>query len=177
MRRAAGWATLAGIALEVSALAFFGYVVMGEDDEPRYLGRPSMPRDDTVEPSTSPCHPEESKDRRGTEALATPLQEQVSSEPMDFITESADAGARYYRASGTGVQMFAGFYSDGRLRLVDPQNRRFAGLVQGGHADLLQLDNKQWSEVFVSTTPSGNLQLELRGGPYDARVLTCESLA
>jgi hypothetical protein len=60
--------------------------------------------------------------------------------------------------------------------LVDLQNRRFAGLVQSGHADLLELDSNEWSEVLVSTTPSGTIQLELRGGPYDARVLTCESL-
>jgi hypothetical protein len=156
---------LAGIALEVAALAFLGYVLMDEDDAPRYLGRPSIPRDDAA--ATAPP---------AAEPAATALTETVSSEPMDFITESADSGARYYRASGSGVEMFAGFYSDGRLRLVDPQNRRFAGLVQGGHADLLQLDNNQWSEVLVSTTPSGTIQLELRGGPYDARVLTCENL-
>ncbi len=29
--------------------------------------------------------------------------------------------------------------------------------------------------MFLRVTPGGNMQLELRGGPYDARVLTCET--
>jgi hypothetical protein len=95
---------------------------------------------------------------------------------MDFITESADANVRYYRAGSGEVELIAGFYSDGRVRLADAQDRRFAGLVQAGHADLLDLDNNQWSELFVHTTPAGTIQLELRGGPYDAHVLTCEPL-
>ena len=98
-------------------------------------------------------------------------------EPLAFITEYADEGARYYRAVGEGVELFAGLYSDGRLRLADRQDRRFAGLLQGAHADLLELDGNTWSEVFLRTTPTGAMQLELRGGPYDGRVLLCEPLA
>lgn len=95
---------------------------------------------------------------------------------MDFIIETADVGARYYRAAGPDIELLAGFYSDGRIRLADAQNRRFAGLIQSGHADLLDLGNNEWSEVFVRTTPAGTMQLELRGGPYDTRVLTCETV-
>lgn len=97
-------------------------------------------------------------------------------EPVDFITESADEGARYYRAADDTIELLAGFYSDGRVRLTDAQHRRFAGMLQGSHADLLELDNNEWSEVFLRTTPTGRMQLELRGGPYDSRVLTCETL-
>lgn len=107
----------------------------------------------------------------------TPQPEPMLSEPMDFISECADDGARYYRASADGVELLAGFYSDGRLRLADSQNRRFAGMLQGSHADLLEVDNNEWSEVFLRVTPTGRMQLELRGGPYDARVLTCESFS
>lgn len=95
---------------------------------------------------------------------------------MDFLTESADEGARYYRAVADDLELLAGFYSDGRVRLTDSQNRRFAGMLQGSHADLLEIGNKQWSEVFLRVTPTGRMQLELRGGPYDARTLTCETL-
>lgn len=147
-----GWIRLAGIALELSALAFFGYVLMGREQ----AGTAPL------QPVPSPVPPEEP-------VVATPL-----SEPIDFITESADEGARYYRASDETAQLLAGFYSDGRVRLADAQHR-FAGMVQSGHADLLELDNNQWSELFVRTTPTGRMQLELRGGPFDARVLTCES--
>lgn len=143
---------MAGIALELSALAFLGYVMMGDEGDTAA----AMPPIESVE---------------------TPAADAVSTKPMDFITESADPQAQYYRASADDVELIAGFYSDGRVRLADAQLRRFAGLLQGGHADLLDLDNNQWSELFVRTTPAGTMQLELRGGPYDARVLTCESFS
>jgi hypothetical protein len=104
-----------------------------------------------------------------------PTSERVFSEPIEFIRETADEGARYFRALDTEVELLAGFYSDGRMRLASG-HRRFAGMVENGRADLLDLDNNQWSEVLVHETPSGRMQLELRGGPYDAHVLTCEQL-
>jgi hypothetical protein len=73
------------------------------------------------------------------------------------------------------MHVLAAFYSDGRVRLAGEQ-RRFAGMLQNGRADLLELDANTWSEVFVRETPTGTIQLELRGGPYDAHVLTCETL-
>lgn len=150
---------MAGIALELGALAFIGYVLMGRDDQNRL--RASEESRPTCEPTPEP-------------PAQTRAAEPVLTEPVDFIAEPGDARARYYRAVSEGVELIAGFYSDGRIRLADSQNHRFAGLLQGSHADLLELDNNQWSEVFVRSAPDGSMQLELRGGPYDARVLTCE---
>jgi hypothetical protein len=157
VRRAPGWIRLAGIALELGALAFLASVLMRR-------ARPEERLSKAIDPSTP----------QGDTAAPTP-PEPPSAEPMDFITESADDGARYYRAVAQGLEVLAGFYSDGRVRLADSQNRRFAGMLQGSHADLLEIDTNQWSEVFLRVTPTGRMQLELRGGPYDARVLTCES--
>jgi len=96
--------------------------------------------------------------------------------PRDFLTEIADDGANHYRASDASVELVAGLYSDGRIRLADRNGRRFAGALIGGHADLLELQRNEWSEVFLRVTPTGRMQLELRGGPYDSHVLTCEPL-
>lgn len=100
----------------------------------------------------------------------------VSTDPVVFIKEHADANARLYRARDEQGTMYAGFYADGRVRVADG-NHCFAGVVQNGHAHLLQIDGEQWSELFVRMTPSGALQLELRDGPYDGRVLACEPIA
>lgn len=151
---------MAGIALELGALAFIARVVMArEDDAPAPPVPQSPPPPPTIEQASAP------KQAR-----------RVFLHPMDFIRDPADAGARYYRASGDGADLVAGFYSDGRVRLSDERNHRFAGMLQGGHADLLELESNQWSELLVHTTPSGNMQLELRGGPYDSRVLSCDIL-
>lgn len=141
---------LAGIALELGALAFAGYVVMQRRGARRLSEPPPLPPE-PVTPGAVPV------------------------KPVEFIADEADEGARYYRAAGGGAELVAGFYSDGRVRLADEQNRRFAGVLQGSHADLLELDTNRWSEVFLRVTPTGRMQLELRGGPYDAHVLTCES--
>ncbi len=146
---------MAAIALELGALAFIGYAVM--------VRRGS---------SKPPDHAEAVAATQPQERQAQPPQPA----PIEFITESTDDGARYYRAVGEDVEMLAGFYSDGRLRLADSENRRFAGMLQGSHADLLQLDTNEWSEVFLRVTPTGRMQLELRGGPYDARILRCDTL-
>jgi len=82
----------------------------------------------------------------------------------------------YTSASDATAELVAGLYSDGRIRLADTGGRRFAGALIGGHADLLELQRNEWSEVFLRVTPTGRMQLELRGGPYDAHVLTCEPL-
>lgn len=67
-------------------------------------------------------------------------------------------------------------YSDGRIRLADAAGRRFAGALRGAHAHVIDLATSEWSEVVLRTTPTGRMQLELRGGPFDAHVLTCEVL-
>jgi len=104
------------------------------------------------------------------------VQPKRASGPQDFLFEIADEGANYYKASDASAQLFAGLYSDGRIRLADSDGRRFAGALIGGHADLLELERNDWSEVYLRVTPTGRMQLELRGGPYAGRVLTCEPL-
>ena len=96
--------------------------------------------------------------------------------PREFLMEIADEGANYYRASDAQIELIAGLYSDGRIRLADNGGRRLAGALIAGHADLLELQHNDWSEVFLRVTPTGRMQLELRGGPYDAHVLTCEPM-
>lgn len=122
----------------------------------------------------------ESSGGREADAPATqaaPAAPVASPSPIDFIKESADSDAQYYRASdNSGIELFAGFYTDGRVRLANAAHR-FAGMVRNGRADLLDIENNAWSELFLSVTPSGQMQLELRGGPYDARVLTCDKVA
>ncbi len=96
--------------------------------------------------------------------------------PRDFLAEISDEGANYYRATDGTMELVAGLYSDGRIRLADGDGRRFAGALIGGHADILEVQHNDWSEVFLRVTPTGRMQLELRGGPYDSHVLTCEPL-
>jgi len=91
------------------------------------------------------------------------------------VKETGDAETSYYRARDGEGLMYAGLYSDGRVRLAD-NTRSFAGIVQNGHAHLLQIETEDWCEMFVRATPAGVLQLELRDGPYDGRILTCEPL-
>jgi len=106
-----------------------------------------------------------------------PAQPKREAGPQDFLFEIADEGANYYRACDATTELVAGLYSDGRIRLADSGGRRFAGALIAGHADLLELQRNEWSEVFLRVTPTGRMQLELRGGPYDAHVLTCEPLS
>ena len=100
----------------------------------------------------------------------------VPANPLGFLEEPGDDDARFYRATDGAVEVLAAFYGDGRVRIADSQNRRFAGMVSNAHADLLDIANNAWSELFLRTAPDGRIQLELRGGPYDAHVLTCEAL-
>ena len=97
----------------------------------------------------------------------------VSTDPLAFVSEGADPNTRIYRARDEQGTMYAGFLADGRVRVAD-DDHCFAGMIQNGHAHLLQIDGEQWSELFVRVTPSGTLQLELRDGPHDGRVLACE---
>lgn len=124
-----------------------------------------------------------SEGRRGRVSSPAPIEPAIEPqadteerEPLEFLTAAADEDTQYYRAlDDQGGEVLAGFYADGRVRLADNEHR-FAGIVQSGHADLLDVANNTWSELFVRETPGGRLQLELRGGPYDKRVLTCENL-
>lgn len=100
----------------------------------------------------------------------------IQIDPQTFLTESAGENAQYYRAVDAAGEVLAGFYADGRVRLAD-EGHRLAGILQNGRADLLEIADNTWSELFVRETPEGAMQLELRGGPFDARVLMCELTA
>lgn len=93
--------------------------------------------------------------------------------PEAFITQNGGAAAKYYRAHDDSGEVLAAFYADGRVRLAGGDHR-LAGAVENGRADLLDVANNAWCELFVRVTPDGRTQLELLGGPYDARVFLCE---
>ena len=150
MAHTPGWTKLAGPALELAALAFGSFAM-------------ELANASAAGP-VAPVKP------------VQPVQPKREAGPQDFLFEIADKGANYYRASDATAELVAGLYSDGRIRLADSGGRRFAGALIGGHADLLELQHNEWSEVYLRVTPTGRMQLELRGGPYDAHVLTCEPL-
>jgi hypothetical protein len=128
------------------------------------FGRPEVSKDPELSVRRSECADE---GRAGTArgSSATPLQ---------FLTENADDNsAQLYRASDeSGLELFAAFLADGRVRIADERAHRFAGMIQNGRADLLDVANNEWSELFLHVSPEGQTQFELRGGPYDAHVLT-----
>lgn len=154
-------------ALELTALALVTRIIGVE--EPRRLARgepPAHPAPADTSAIRGASHAQD--DNASVDAQAVPAED-----PVDFIKEYADEEARYYRATDESGEMLAAFYSDGRVRLAD-RAHRFAGMVENGHADLLEIADNTWSELFVSVTPEGRLQMELRGGPFDTRVFMCE---
>jgi hypothetical protein len=161
-----GWTKLAGPALELAALAFGTFAMdLASGSSPK-----TAPKRETPPPRAPQAKPAPAP------KPATLAREAWEMKPRDFLAEIIDEGANHYRASDGTVELIAGLYSDGRIRLADQDGRRFAGALIGGHADLLELQRNEWSEVFLRVTPTGRMQLELRGGPYDAHVLTCEPL-
>lgn len=164
MAHTPGWTKLAGPALELAALALGSFAMElanGSAPKPKVSPKPQKPPPSQPPAAAAPPNPAQSKREDG---------------PREFLFEIADEGANYYRACDAAAELLAGLYSDGRIRLADAGGRRFAGALIAGHADLLELQSNEWSEVFLRVTPTGRMQLELRGGPYDAHVLTCEPL-
>jgi hypothetical protein len=170
VRRTAGWSILAITALELMALALLTRA-MRRDPRPE---REPGPLNDSIDAPQDDPADVPVDDPAAVSSASAPARETVDA--LGFITEAGDSNARYYRASDALGEVLAAFFDDGRMRLADGMHR-FAGMVQNGHADLLELADNTWSEVFVRVTPDGSVQLELRGGPYDARVLTCRPLA
>lgn len=144
--------------LELAALAYAVYLVMERPEKRRTEQAPLAAREKA---------PQERQPRA--------VHDDAPEADLAFLTESADEATRYYRAGDGAIDVIAAFYADGRLRLADAQHR-FAGMLQGNHADVLELGTNKWIEVFVRVTPTGRMQLELRGGAYDTHVLTCASL-
>jgi hypothetical protein len=150
----AGWSVLAEKALEIGALAL-AIRVMDR--------RVPQQRDDAPQTPPAEYAPGE----------YAPAEYATHADASDFIEPGESV--RVYRARDHEGEMIAAFYPDGRIRLADDRFR-FAGVVQNSHAHLLDVRSEDWSELFVRTAPNGALQLELRDGPYDARILTCEPL-
>jgi hypothetical protein len=162
VRRAPGWISLAGVGLELAVLAFLSRVVYTRDG-----ARPTRSSSASLRVSVDDVD-------RAAQGPAK-SQDDTPVNPLEFITEANDESAKYYRAADDrGVEIFAALLSDGRVRLADNAQHRFAGMVENGHADLLEIANNVWSELFLRVTPAGQMQFELRGGPYDTHVLTCE---
>jgi hypothetical protein len=156
-------------ALELTALALVSRLLSAERT-PRQAPSRSIPRDDGGAAAQQQVIDHlEPLEGRPSEVEAS----SKSIDPQSFLRDSAGDDARYYRAADESGEILAGFYADGRVRLADHAHR-LAGIVQNGRADLLEIADNTWSELFVRVSPEGRLQLELRGGPYDARVFTCE---
>jgi hypothetical protein len=168
--RAKGWSVLAITALEITTLALVSRLLEGDGKlASASSAAVRQAHRDTIEQ----CHPERVEGQPSE--VEAPVQPQQETTPQDFLTESAGENARYYRAIDESGELLAGFYGDGRVRLADDAHR-LAGMVQNGRADLLEIADNTWSELFVRMTPEGKLQLELRDGPYGGRVFTCESV-
>ena len=124
-------------------------------------------QDDTVTPQDDTVTPQED--------TVTPQREDKP-DALEFLRGDDDAQARYYRACDEQIELLVAFLSDGRVRLIDTDGRRFAGMLETEKADLIEIGSNEWSRVFVSATPDGRTQLELQGGPHDTHVLICEAL-
>jgi len=92
-----------------------------------------------------------------------------------FITEVVDSGARRYRLLSAGGFLFAGFYSDGRVRLATPRGRRFSGVVVAQRAIVADLRADVSFEMEILSQGS-QVSVRMNGGPYDGQTLRCERL-
>ena len=170
MRRSPGWITLAGIGLELTVLACalrvmgrrtgHGEVSNHPEQSVRDNERAVEGRAETARASTSSAILREPQDDKAT--------------PLQFLTQNADGTTtKLYRASDdSGLELLAAILTDGRVRIADDRAHCFAGMIENGRADLLDVANNEWSELFLHVSPNGQTQFELRGGPYDAHVLT-----
>lgn len=158
MRRAPGWIVLAGIALELTALALAVRILPAPRRRIARSGSAGVLAESAPHAFTPPTAP------GGDDALT-------------FVSEGAGEQTRRYRAADADVQLFVGFYGDGRVRVADALGNRYAGALESGRAELLDLKTHERSELLVRVTPTGRMQLELRGGPHDGRVLNCETIS
>lgn len=147
---------MAGIAWELAALAFIANVL-------------EVPHRVPVVPAPDPVMDPPLNEAANMPDVAEP-------DPLSFIDEPGDPGARYYRLTSEDFDGFAAVYSDGRVRIADTNHRRFAGALENGRADVLQLGTETWSEVAVQTTPAGETQFELRGDAFGSLMVRAEPL-
>lgn len=91
-----------------------------------------------------------------------------------FILEVADNGARRYR--DTDASLFAGFYSDGRVRIANSHGNRYSGILIDDKAVMADLHADVSFEMLVAHARDG-VTLNIDGGPYDGLHLRLEPFA
>jgi len=93
-----------------------------------------------------------------------------------FITEVEDSAARRYSLRAPNGLVHAGFYSDGRVRLLTPDGGRFSGVVVDKKVVLASLRDDVSFEMEMIEGDAGSLA-RISGGPYDGRTLSLEPIA
>lgn len=91
-----------------------------------------------------------------------------------FILEVADNGARRFRDAD--ASLFAGFYSDGRVRIANAQGNRYSGILIDDKAVMADLHADVSFEMLVAHAGDG-VTLNIDGGPYDGLHLRLEPFA
>jgi len=93
-----------------------------------------------------------------------------------FINEVADGGARRYHVRIASHDLYAGFYSDGRVRLATSSGRRFSGVMVAKKAVMADLGADDSFEMDVVDDAGGCPVVEMNGGPFDGHRLAFEIL-
>ncbi|MBV9736599.1 MAG: hypothetical protein JO177_00395 [Candidatus Eremiobacteraeota bacterium] len=114
------------------------------------------------------------------QVTTTPRESSTPAKPRretipNFITEVADADARHYRMRTTSGPLYAGFYSDGRVRITAPDGRRFSGVAVENKAVMAALRDDVSFEMEMIPAGSG-AALKISGGPYDGQTLQGEAI-
>ena len=91
-----------------------------------------------------------------------------------FILEVADNGARRYRDAAS--TLYAGFYSDGRVRIATAEGKRYSGILVNEMAVMADLYADVSFEMLVAHT-GNSVTLDMDGGPYDGQKLHLEPFA
>lgn len=95
-----------------------------------------------------------------------------------FIVEVADNEAGRYRAR-TGAQsfLFAGFYSDGRVRLATSDGKRYSGVMVNQTAVMADLRDDISFELRLGGGTGDTMTMTMDGGPFANEQLLCEKIA
>ena len=168
-----GWMIVTGKAAEVAGLAMVVRLLAPAPDR----RRPHFERRVSHSLETALTREERNMPRRVADLPVT-VPHEVPPVPL-FIEEVADDRAHFHRAQmPDGNYLFAGFYSDGRVRMATPQGRRFSGIMVDQRAVMADLREDVSFEVGVAVHAHADdlLMLEMDGGPYDGQTLQCETI-
>lgn len=107
------------------------------------------------------------------------LEPEAPAQTPPFITEVADKDARRYRATAAdGTPVYAGFYSDGRVRLATPEGKRYSGFIVDEKAVMADLhEDVSFEMVLTAGAADKLLMISMDAGPYDGQRLLLETLA